>query len=62
MEKFVRLERVNFVTIHASVFWLVLLCRPRQSSVVNFFHPTDELFEVVYEWGRSIVASERLYL
>ena len=62
MEKFMRLERVNSVTIQTRAFRLVLLCRPRQSSVVNFFHPTDELFEVVYEWGRSIVASERLYL
>jgi hypothetical protein len=61
MEKFMRLERVSSVTIHTRAFGPIVLGRPRQSSGVNFFHPTDELFEVVYEWGRSIVVSEGRY-
>jgi hypothetical protein len=44
-----RLQRVNSVTIHTREFGPAVLCRPRQDSVVNLFHPTDEIFEAVSE-------------
>ena len=52
------LRRVNFVTVPAGEFGPIKLCRPRQHSVVNFFHPRRELFEVVRARGLSIVVSD----
>ncbi len=61
IDRIARLQRVNAVTIQTSRFGMQVPCRPRQYSVVSFFHSSDELIEVVSWRGRSIVVSEDQY-